>query len=497
MVQSTHTRPAEPLVRKNSFRGRPAYRDPIIPFNEAKTKLPVPILPEHSEWVELYWRTWEMAWSNLHLPKRAGSLIAGYLQTEEGKSIRMWDTLFSTLFGVYGRRAFPFIKVINNFYSKQHDDGSICREIDSSDGSDLYAPFDPDGTGPNIMAWVEWRHYRISGDEQRLSEVFGPLLAYHRWCSANRSWPGGLYWATGISSEMGEQPRVPGGTHHHQHWSWIDASMQAAVNCLILERLANMLGEEDYAAELAIEHRRLKEAINLQLWNPETSFFQDIDERGQFSTAKSIGAYWGLLDKSLISEERLKLFLRHLREVGVFKTKHRIPTLSMDSVGFDETSGVVLPPANFMVLKGLNQVGKAGLAHSIATNHLQHVAEVFEHTDTLWEYYDALESAPGSAARPNFVGWTGLSTIATLFEDVIGVKVDWPTRHVVWNRRLETDRHYGVQNFPLGKNGTLSLMGDKKQITVSTDVPFTLVVHDQSLDLKVPLSAGTREIDLT
>lgn len=497
MAQSKYTRPAEPLVSGNSFRGEQADRDPILPFNQVKSKLPVPILPDIGGLLELYWRTWEMVWSNLHLPKRSSGLKARYLQIEDEKSINMWDTAWCALFGVYGRRAFPFIDTLNNFYYNQQDDGLICRKIDSSDGSNLFTPFDPDGTGPNILAWVEWRNYRISGDEKRLGRVFAPLLAYHRWCRANRSWPGGLYWATGESSEMGSQPRVPDSAHHHQHWTWVDASMQAAISCRILERMANQLGEEAYAAELAVEHRRLKEAINQRLWNEEASFFQDSDHLGHFSTAKTIGAYWGLLDSTLISDERLPQFLRPLRESGVFKSKHRISALSMDSPGFDKSSAIVLPPANYMVLKGLKNIGKESLAHTIAANHLQHVAEVFEHTDTIWENYDAEESAAGVDARPNFAGWTGLSTIATLFEDIIGLRVDWPTRLVVWNRQLDTDRHYGVQNFPLGQNGTLSLMGDKRQVTVTTDVPLTLLIRDRSLNLKVPLSAGTREIDLT
>ena len=84
-----------------------------------------------------------------------------------------------------------------------------------------------------------------------------------------------------------------------------------------------------------------------------------------------------------------------------------------------------------------------------------------------------------------------------LFEDVIGLWVDWPTRRVVWNRMLDTDRHYGVQNYPLGPEGTLSLMGGRQQITITTDVPFTLTIRDRTLNLQVPVSAGTREIDLT
>ena len=502
MPNPTFARPIEPLVAKNFFLSKKSERDPIPSFSQAKAQLPVPILPDYPDWTEMYWRTWEMAWSNLHRPNKTSTLVSSFIDPTFNDNIFMWDTAFMVQFGVYGRRAFPFINSLDNFYANQHADGAMCREINMAEGYDLFTPFDPDGTGPNIMAWAEWRYYRMSGEEERLQKVFWPLLAYHRWYRANRSWPDGLYWATGLSSGMDNQPRIPGGEHHHKHWSWVDASMQAVVDCLILQRMAKQLAEEEFTAELAEEYTLLKQLINNRLWNPETSFYHDVDNHGRFSQAKSIGSYWGLLDKTLIPEDRLVPFVRHLREDGVFKVAHRIPSLSADSEGYDSQTGnywcgAVWSPTNFMVLKGLGTIGQQTLAHDIACNHLQNVAAVFEHTDTLWENYAPENAAAGSPARPNFVGWTGLTPIAMLLEDVIGLRVDWPTRRVVWNRLLATDRHYGVQNYPLGPNGTLSLMGDRQQITVTTDVPFTLTINDQSLNLQVPLSAGTREIDLT
>ncbi len=358
MPDSTYPRPAEPLVAKNPFRSQPVQRDPIKPFIEVRDQLPVPILPDHPDWIELYWRTWEMAWSHLRRPKRSSGLVSRYIDAAFNDNIFMWDSAFMVQFGVYGRRAFPFIESLNNFYAKQHDDGAICCEIDSLDGMDIFSPFDPDGTGPNILAWAEWRHYRISGDESRLPQIFWPLLAYHRWFRANRSWRNGLYWATGFSSGMDNQPRIPNGRRHHQHWSWIDASIQAAIDCTVLERVANLLGEQEFVTELAEEHGLLKSLINEQMWNEETRFYQDIDNHGHFSPVKSIGAYWILSDHTLLPDKRLEPFVRHLRDKGVFKGEHRIPTMSADSEGYEPQTGDywrggVWSPTNFMVLKGL------------------------------------------------------------------------------------------------------------------------------------------------
>ena len=368
-------------------------------------------------------------------------------------------------------------------------------------GEDFFYPFDPNATGPNILAWAEWRYYRFTGDDSRLEKVFAPLVAYHRWCQANRTWPNGLYWATGHSSGLSNQPRVPSSSFHHRHWSWVDASMQAALNCLILAQMAVQLKQEALSNELEEAHARLVERINEQLWNEAAYFYQDADPDGRFSQVKSIAAYWGLLDSDLIPEQRMELFLKALRENWAFKLPHRIPSQSADSEGYNfETGnywrGGVWPCMNYMVLRGLRQVGQHGLAHEIATNHLTNIADVYDQTGAFWENYAPEKAAPGDPAAKDAVGMAGLSPIAILLEDVIGISVDWPQRRVFWDRRLVSEAAYGVQNYPLGTEGTLSLTADVAKLIVTTNVSFTLTLRDANQSMQTAVPSGTTEIDL-
>ncbi|RMG91617.1 MAG: glycoside hydrolase [Chloroflexi bacterium] len=502
MTHPTYPRPSEPLVSKNTFRQRAYQPQPIPVFSQARPLLPVPILPEHATWVEMYWRAWEMAWSNLRQPTPASGFVANFIDTAFNDNTFMWDSAFMVQFGLYARRIVDFMGTLSNFYAKQHEDGFICREINTYEGYDYFYPFDPNGTGPNILAWAEWRYYRATGDDSRLKEVFWPLVAYHRWCRAHRTWPDGMYWATGLSSGMDNQPRVPDSMHYHRHWTWVDANMQAALSCYVLSQMAQMLGEEALVMELGQERAHLIHQINARLWNEEQAFYQDVSPDGRFSKVKSIGAYWGLLDPGIVPEKRLAKFIQPLRESWAFKLPHRIPSQSADSEGYNAETGHywrggVWAPTNYMVLKGLRQVGQHGLAHEIAINHLQNVSAVYQRTDTFWENYAPETAAPGDPAKPDFVGWTGLSPIAVLLEDVIGIGVDWPQRRVFWDRRLETESEYGVQNYPLGGDGTMSLLGDAQRIVVTTDVPFTLTVWHGETQLQTAVSPGTTEIDLT
>ncbi len=502
MTSPTFASRSEPLAAANPYRRQTADRKSLPVFGAVKAALPVPILPGKPDWVEMYWRAWEMAWSNLRRPTSSSGLVANFIDPACGNNIVMWDTAFMVQFGVYGRRAFDFIQSLNNFYAKQHEDGFICREISMDTGADYFLPFDPDATGPNILAWAEWRYYRISGDEERIAEVFFPLMAFHRWYRRFRTWPNGLYWATGLSSGMNNQTRVPDSERYHGHWTWVDATMQAAINCAVLENMAVLIGEKEYIAELENERSMLVRRINQDLWNPATCFYQDIDPNGRFSEVKSIGAYWGLIAKDLIPSERLDAFIQRLREKEAFNRPHRIPSQAADDPGYagetgDCWRGGVWSPANFMVLKGLYTAKKHALVNKIACNHLENVWQVYARTDTFWDYYAPETAVPGAPARSNFVGATGIAPIAMLLEDVIGLWVDWPLRRVVWHRYLETDQHYGVQNYPLGPDGALTLIGDKEQIVVTTDVPFTLTIQSQELNLQAPIAAGKTEIPLS
>lgn len=504
MPPVTLTSPSEPLVANNSYmQAVPVSMNGQLPsYQEAKPLLPVPELPESSGLTEMYWRAWEIAWTNLTRPNSTNNLVSPYMKAVDRSVLSMWESGFVSLYGVYARRAFDFIGALDNFYAHQQDDGFIVREISTEDGRDLFCPFGPNSTGPNFLAWVEWRNYRATGDNGRLAKVFYPLMALHRWYRANRTWPTSMYWATGESSGLGNQPRVPDSQFHHRHWTWVDANMQAIIDCRVLEQIASQLEQPKLMQELADERASLIRLVNEHLWDEEASFYKDVDANGRFSGIKSIAAYWSLLDKSIVPAKRLDPFLRHLRETWAFKLNHRIPSQSADSEGYNPDTGNsfrggVWPPLTYLVTRGLMNVGHSRLAHRIAINHLENMWEVYQHTDTFWENYAPEKAAPGAPSEKDFVGPSGISPITMLLENIIGIYADWPLRRVTWHRHLDTKADYGVRNYPFGPDGTFEIVGNKEQIVVTTDVPFTLNIQEDGFSMQTAVPAGTSEIDLT
>jgi hypothetical protein len=117
-------------------------------------------------------------------------------------------------------------------------------------------------------------------------------------------------------------------------------------------------------------------------------------------------------------------------------------------------------------------------------------------TGYFWEYYAPETAVPGENARKNALT-ACVTPITLLLEDVIGLTVDWPHRRVYWERRLQTEHPYGVRRYPLGTDGLLDLVGDYHQITLTTNVPFTLVIRDATQSLQTAVSAGDTVIDLS
>jgi hypothetical protein len=493
---STYDPPGEPFVAKNLFRGQGTKPQPIPSFADSRPHLPEPILPDHPHWLEMYWRAWEMAWTNLRRPRAASALPANYLKPAANSHLSLWETAFTVQFGLYGRHAFPFITALDNFYAAQHDDGLIHGLLDAETGRGVLPPFDPNGAAPLVAAWAEWRYFRMSGDDGRLTQVFWPLMAYHRWQQANRAWPNGFYWSTGFSGGLFDAARIPNGAYQHQHWNWLDANLQAAANCLFLGQIALQLGETELAESLSLDRARLHELINGRLWNSELNFYQDTDKDGQFSPAKALIAYWALLDKELVPHDRLPDFLLPLRDEDAFQRPHPVSSLAADSPGYDPEQSGVWSPLNFMLFKGLRSAEQSTLAHKLALRHLEQVNQVYQHTDTFWDYYAAETAAPGPNARPDYIGWTGLTPIAILIEDVIGLHIDWPLRRLTWDRRLPGDSLYGIFDLPIGPDGKVDLLGDRQKIMITTNVPFTLVVRDEEMNLQTAVPVGETTLEL-
>ena len=478
------------LYKENEYARMTPEDTPLPTYEAEKDRLPRPVWDGRDDVLRCYDRTWELAFSNLCKPTPGTGFVSNFIDTAFNGCIFMWDSSFILMFGKYGARSFDFQGTLNNFYAHQYRDGYICREIEETTGRDHFTRFDPASTGPDIMAWCEWEYFKNFGDKERLGRVFPCLLAYHEWMRANRTWRDGTYWSSGWGCGMDNLPRLQEGYHEafsHGHMVWNDACMQELMNCKILIDMAKILGREDDVQGLAEERAHLIRVVNDILWDDKTAFYYDLWRNGKLNDVKHIGAYWALLAE-IVPEANAERFIAHLTNKAEFAAPCMIPALSADHPQFDPKGGYwkggVWAPTNYMVLCGLDRYGKFDLSHKIGLNYLENVVSVFGDTGTVFENYAPCpdengKPRAGEPARDDFVGWTGLAPISVLFEFVLGIKPDAENNVIRWHINL-TERH-GVENYPFGRDATLSLIceargstHDEPTVSITSDRPVTV-----------------------
>ncbi|MBP7401046.1 MAG: glycoside hydrolase [Clostridia bacterium] len=479
-----------PLVAENVFLTKTPDTAPLPVFDEIRDRLPRPVWDGHDDVIRCYWRAWELAFGNLRQPEPGTGFVSSFIDTAFNGCEFMWDSSFILMFGKYADKIFKFQATLDNMYSHQHRDGFICREIEEATGRDRFTRHDPSATGPEVMAWCEWEYYLNFGDKDRLSRVFPPLMAYHRWMAEHHTWPDGTYFSSGWGCGMDNIPRQKPGylpEFSHGHMIWVDACMQAINDCNMLIRMAEVLDRGDFVPELAAERDRLGQVINEKLWDARTGFYYDLWNDGKHNGVRHIGAFWALIAQCA-SNENAGRMIAYLEDEKEFKTPHRVPALSISHAQYSPTGaywrGGVWAPTNYMVLKGLDKYGRFDLSHEIGVEHLQAVVDVFMKHGTVYENYapefiDRGGPSRGYPSRPDFVGWTGLPPISVLFEYVFGIKPDAANKKIVWYVNLL--QKHGVEKYPFGTDGELTLLcqpradaNEPPQILLESNVPVEL-----------------------
>lgn len=276
----------------NPFINKLPANQELPKFADIKTELPQLAWDANVKAVAGYYKTWEIAFGNLRQPTEANGFVSNFIDTAFNNHLFMWDSAFITMFGKYAHHCFEFIGTLDNLYSKQMIDGFIGRELSIETGQNHFHRHDPTSTGPNILPWAEWQHYEMSGDKERLAQVFVPILALHRWIADNRTWKDGTYWGCGWSCGMDNQLRVDKKKYdfsHHSHSSWIDVTLHQYLSATLLVKMQQELGTDEDLSDIQAEIVNLKKVVNEKMWDESRQFYFDTLRDDSFSFIKSIG----------------------------------------------------------------------------------------------------------------------------------------------------------------------------------------------------------------
>ena len=181
------------------------------------------------------------------------------------------------------------------------------------------------------------------------------------------------------------------------------------------------------------------------MWDSQTGFYHDLNENEERLPHKTIAGFWPLLAE-IPNADKADTLIAHLSNPETFGTEHPFPTLSVDNEHFRETGegfcGSVYPEFNFMVIKGLEKYQQFALARECAIRHLYFVLEGLSPADgSKGDLYGAYlpcgegaalcEGDPSFPKKRDMIS-IGLSTIALMIENVIGLSISLPRKTVDW-----------------------------------------------------------------
>ncbi len=480
------------------------------------SKLPQPILKDHPEWVKLYSFAWKLAAGNIR-ETRNGRPYMDCAWDPKRNYQWVWDTCFMALFCRYGAKQYPGVQSLDNFYDLQRKDGYISMTYDLDRNREVYA----DRINPPLFPWVEWEYYRTTGDQSRLRHAIGHIERLAKWIDANRCTephrrlrskkmePKDLYQLYYFedcgSSGMDDSPRTPRRPDAGKFFDWIDLSSQMVLAFSTLSRMHDVLDNRAESRRWAQRAAETGELINRELWCERTRFYHDRSIPRNFVAHKTVAGFWPLL-AGLCPPDRVEALVAHLLNPEEFNRPVPVPTLSADDPNYSVQGvywlGGVWAPTNYMITRGLMNVGRGDVAHDIARRYLDAMAKTYAQVSphTLWECYAPEKNLPGLAAysekrvKPHFVGWTGVGPIAMLIENILGLDVNGAARKVVWDLRLIEE--HGVRCLAVGAGladfhcaGRRSA-GALARVRVDSDQPFVLQLRRGTHSRTVKIEPG-------
>lgn len=400
------------------------------------------------DFVDIYDKTWNWISGSWINPATNEITKDGYfVHTSQNEPERLvldqFESIFSSFFIVYSNKNYEANQNLDYLYSKQEENGAIRWKYDLKTGNPIFTETNPSGVGLPLFAWAEFNLYHKSANKRRIKEIMPILQKYMTWIDESFKQPNGLYAVPHQASGMFNSPRD--GTYYP-----VDFNTAMAINSLNMSSLGDILNDKELSFQYKRNYFSLKTRINNLMWDNATGFYHDLNKEENRLPQKTIAGFWPLLAE-IPNADKADALIDHLSNPTTFGTDHPFPSLSADSPEFSENGngfcGSVYPEYNFMIIKGLEKYKKFALARECAIRHLYFVLEALSPADgnkgDLYEAY--LPCKEGFAKfkeqngefsqvypRKHYMISIGLSTIALMIENVIGLEISLPRKTVDW-----------------------------------------------------------------
>jgi hypothetical protein len=463
--------------------------------------IPWPIYSDNKEFVELYYKAWQLAES--HILSQQGLPQSPYVDEAFSKStIWIWDTCFMLHFFKYASLNFQSIKTLNNFYQPIHDGVNIPLRIEIPDN-------------PPLFAWTEYEYFKQTNNVEHIKELLYKtqyLQKHFKWfdtikpgVSIARSAPtclkrleNGYLWEGGRSgmdnTPRGRRgPKATKGRPNNPNMLWVDAIAQQCLSALYISKLFNEVGDAENKEKWEAEYSQLKDILNSYYWDKEQGFYFDINKNDlKPMRLRTPASYWALLAEAG-DEIKAGQMVNALLDPNCLGGKISWVTVPRNDADFNPKGGYwrgsVWLPTAYMGIKSIEKYGFCELANKQSLEILNHMNETYKHytPHTIWECYNPTEALPattghGTIVRKDFCGWSALGPISLFIENVIGIySADAQKKVLKWN--LHHKFEHGIRNFRFGKILTDLVYKDGK-LYVSSNMPYRIDINGIYFDVK-------------
>ncbi|HZK19663.1 MAG TPA: trehalase family glycosidase [Treponemataceae bacterium] len=415
------------------------------------------------DFVDVYDKTWAWLQDFWRHPKSGSKTTDRYFMyhsPEDGSSelpvVDQLDSTFSSFFLVYSNRNYPAHQNLDYLYSKQEESGAIRWKYNVITNEPIFSEDNPEGVGLPLFAWAEYNLYHKSANKKRVKEVMPLLQKYMLWLETTFKHENGLYQTPFTASGMFNAPRE--GTSFP-----VDFNAALATNALYMSALGDILNDKEISFQYKRLYFSLKTRINSLMWNQKTGLYHDLDDKTNRLPQKTIAGFWPMLAE-IPNEDKANKMVELLTNPSYFGTYHPFPSLSADDPSFSKDGnaycGSVFPLFNFMVIKGLEKYEHWNLARESAIKHLYFMLEgMFPANSKQGDLYEAyLPTKEGIAKHENrdifprkrHLFSAGLSTIALMVENIIGLEISLPRKTVDWI--IPNLEIMGIENLSLKRN---------------------------------------------
>lgn len=470
-----------------------------------RSKFPEPIFDQEPGYVDLYWKSCDLAAA--HVLNQPGLPSSPYMdEAFADQYIWIWDSCFMALFCRYSQGVLPGIESLSNFYAAIHDGSSLTANYR---GDSKYHVLIRHSDNPPLFAWVEWQHFQMTGDKDRIRWLLKEkqyLQKHYQWFRSLKHGelfpftdvpiilkpqPLGFEWG-GVASGMDNSPRfgAPG-------LLAIDAISQQGLSAKYIALLAKAIGDTALQSEYETEYKRICDLVNEHYWDEEDGFYYDLLPDGHFSKVRTPASFWPVL-AGMATPQKVDRMAQRLKDSDDLGGSVPWVSLSRSDKAFDSQTGnywrgAVWLPTAYMGIRALTENGQGDLADKTAEQLLRHMYLTYRDYSphTLWEAYNPIQPIPAyygtKIVKPDFCGWSALGPISLFIENVIGIhSVNASERVVEW--RLHQPGRHGVRNFRFADVATDLVADGQGHVDVTSNSNYILIINGK----RFKVEAGTR-----